>query len=399
VRQKAAGGRHGGPRLPACRVLIPLATPCLYGLERAVIETFDILRPEVTPQFVQSHAVLRRRPPIIEELERRELQLFLLPDGEGWPRLARGRSARHLLQMLLAFVKGNWYYAHVVRQSDALYVTSAYAALFTLAAAVRCRVAGKPVVHHFHELANRRLPRIWSSLVTDCLHNTAFGRDAAIAVDDGLRRKQHAVLPCIVDVSHHLAGNGPLEGNGRQNIVFAGQVAFHKGIDLLIEAFTRIAARHPDAVLHIVGGCEELYLPAFRSMCEQSAAADQIKYWGYRADAPAFFRDAYICVQSTPPSRCAESFGRTVVEAMAFGVPTVCLRSGGLAEIVLDGETGLICSETADSLAAGIDRYLEDRTFRDECGSGALRRYRECYSPEVVRPLWVRFFDGLGSMA
>src|ERR1035437_8115562 len=53
------------------RVFIPLVTPFLYGMERAVIELFDALRPGVEPYFLQSDRIFQRQPPIIREMTRR----------------------------------------------------------------------------------------------------------------------------------------------------------------------------------------------------------------------------------------------------------------------------------------------------------------------------------------
>jgi glycosyltransferase involved in cell wall biosynthesis len=97
-------------------------------------------------------------------------------------------------------------------------------------------------------------------------------------------------------------------------------------------------------------------------------------------------------VHSSPPSRFHESFGRSVVEAMALGVPTVCFRSGALQEIVVHEETGLICDESAASLTAALNRFLMDVAFRNRCGGNARRRYNELFSPGVVRDRWLQFF-------
>jgi glycosyltransferase involved in cell wall biosynthesis len=101
-------------------------------------------------------------------------------------------------------------------------------------------------------------------------------------------------------------------------------------------------------------------------------------------------RFAYIYVHSSPPSRFHESFGRSVVEAMAHGVPIVCFRSGALQEIVLHEETGLICEESAFSLASALNRFLEECEFRGVCGKGARQRYEQEYSSVVVRPRWAQ---------
>ena len=53
-----ASSRSRGPTPGAsCRVLIPFPTPHLYGMERAVIEIFDALRPDVEPCFVQGSLI------------------------------------------------------------------------------------------------------------------------------------------------------------------------------------------------------------------------------------------------------------------------------------------------------------------------------------------------------
>jgi glycosyltransferase involved in cell wall biosynthesis len=105
-------------------------------------------------------------------------------------------------------------------------------------------------------------------------------------------------------------------------------------------------------------------------------------------------RFAYVYVHS-PPSGFHESFGRSVVE-MAHGVPTVCFRSGALQEIVLHENTGLICEESASSLASALNRFLEECEFRDACGKGARQRYKQEYSSVVVRPRWAKLLRAKG---
>jgi glycosyltransferase involved in cell wall biosynthesis len=81
-----------------------------------------------------------------------------------------------------------------------------------------------------------------------------------------------------------------------------------------------------------------------------------------------------------------------VVEAMALGVPTACFRSGALQEIVLDGQTGILCNESPAALQEGISRMLGDRDFRDRCGRNARTRYEQLYSREAVVPRCRDFF-------
>src|ERR1035438_2725759 len=83
------------------RVFIPLVTPFLYGMERAVIELFDALRPEVEPYFLQSNRIYQRQPPIIREMTRRGFSIQLLPDKTDWERIAKPRSFVHLFHTVV----------------------------------------------------------------------------------------------------------------------------------------------------------------------------------------------------------------------------------------------------------------------------------------------------------
>ena len=182
--------------------------------------------------------------------------------------------------------------------------------------------------------------------------------------------------------------------SGRQpQSFFVGQISQHKEVDILLQAFKPIAREHQDVMLHLVGGCREHFRRQLHlDLLAESALIDRVKFWGYREDVLHLLRSAFLYVHSSPPSRFHESFGRSVVEAMALGIPTVCFRSGALQEIVVHEQTGLICDESVASLTAALNRFLTDVSFRNRCGDNARRRYDELYSPLVVRDRWIQFF-------
>ena len=384
-----------GDEKARCRVLVPFFTPFLYGMERAVIEIFDALRPGVRPHFVQSYMITQRRPPIIEEMSRRGFEMSLLPDKKDWVKIGRPRSLRQLCAMLLELTRGNIAVLKAARGKDVLYVPGISYAHFCILAALRLRLLGRRVVHHFHDLGTRTLSfPLWIWLVTDFVHNTQFSYEVVTRALPGIKRKRNIVVPYIIDlerptVEDQVADSPLLLG---RNIFSVGQVSRHKGIDLLLEAFKPIAETFPDVTLHLVGACA----PDFKQELEQAISkpplAGRVKCWGFREDSLRLLRSAYLHVHPSPPSRFHESFGRSVVEAMALGVPTVCFRSGALREIVVHEKTGLICDEIPSSLGTAMDRFLSDVDFRNDCGRNARQRYEERYSSQVVRQIWAEFF-------
>jgi glycosyltransferase involved in cell wall biosynthesis len=361
-------------------------------MERAVIETFDALRPETEPCFVQGSLIYAAGLPVIEEMRRRGLNIALLPDKRHWPQIGKPQSIRHFGQMLKAAVVVNLAILKAAWKKDVLYVPSISYGHLAIVAALWFRIRNRRVIHHFHDLdTNTSTFPFWIALVTDFVHNTEFGYAAVSKSLPAIRYKRNAVIPCIVDVESR--GAEDLEAKrvlaGTRNIFFVGQVSKHKGVDLLLEAFKTVAGTYPDAMLHLVGGCAGSFQHELEELCSHPTLAGRVKCWGYRSDAQQLLRSAYVYVHASPPSRFRESFGRSVVEAMALGVPTVCFRSGALQEIVVHEQTGLLSDESASCLTTALGHFLADPEFRNKCSQNAVRRYDELYSPRVVRQRWL----------
>src|ERR1019366_4339604 len=374
------------PPTGVTRVFIPLITPFLYGMERAVIELFDALRPGVEPYFLQSDRIFQLQPPIIREMARRGFSIQLLPDKTDWERLAKPRSFIHLCQMVAAAVRINIAILKGACGKDVLYVPSISAGSGSLLAALHYRITGRRVIHHFHDLGtNNRFFALWIPLVTDFIHNTEFGYQDVVRKLPAIKPKRNFIVPCILEVDERRPEDPEVCRwlTGRRNLFFVGQISGHKGVDILLKAFNLVAAKHPDVSLHLVGGCESDFRHELDREIASAGLGDRVRFWGFREDATRLMRFAHVYVPTSPPSRCHESFGRSVVEAMAHGVPTVCFRSGALQEIVLHEKTGLICEESASSLAAALSRFLGERKFREACGKGARQRYEREYSSAI----------------
>jgi len=376
------------------RLLIVFNTVYLYGMERQVIELFDLLRPEVEPHFLLSFTIYRQQLPLLAEIERRGLEHSFFSDRREWPMLGRPRSLRQSWQMAMAMLKGN---RDVLRQSlncDAIYLPAIGYGYFALVAVAYCRLGGKRVIFEFHDLPRRRQLRLrlLSMVATDCIHHTRAGYDFSVGTNPYIARKKTFICPGRTQ-SSRLGNPDPqvrraLEG--RRNLLFVGRVTRNKGIDLLLEAFASLAEDYRDVNLHVLGGCDEE--PEWRQTVSAHGLDARVYFWGYRDDVLDFLRLTYLYVHPSPPSRVMESFGRGVVEAMSQGVPAVCFRSGALGEIVLHQQTGLVCGEeTVACLASNIRRFLDDRGLRSSCAEVALSRFQQLYFDDAIRTRWLRF--------
>jgi glycosyltransferase involved in cell wall biosynthesis len=97
------------------------------------------------------------------------------------------------------------------------------------------------------------------------------------------------------------------------------------------------------------------------------------------------------------PSR-REGFGLACAEAMAHGRPVVATAVGGLAELVVDGETGILVEPgDPEALRAAIDRLLADPALRRKLGEAGRERIRDlCDWDNVVERTLAAYEDALG---
>lgn len=186
----------------------------------------------------------------------------------------------------------------------------------------------------------------------------------------------------------------------RNLILFVGRFDRHKGADIMLDAFVRVARAVPSARLLFVGPDRGLVDQTGRAMtCDTyldahvpSEVRGRIEITGAlpSAQISALRRRALITVV---PSRY-ETFGMTVVEAMAHGSPLVTSGAGGIAEIVCDGKTArLFENGSAESLAKVLCELLARPDEAAALGARALRDCERRFRPEVVARQMVDFYD------
>ncbi len=163
--------------------------------------------------------------------------------------------------------------------------------------------------------------------------------------------------------------------SGKKVIGTVARLSQIKGIDLLLDAFSLIYDKEPDAILVIVGDGtkrEELYEQACRLDIN-----DRIIWAGVRSpdEVITYMQMFDICVC---PSRY-EGFGLTALEALSSSVPVVAFRVGGLPEVVEDHVNGMLVSpENIAELACTCVKLLGNESLRRQLakkGKIVVRRY------------------------
>lgn len=149
-------------------------------------------------------------------------------------------------------------------------------------------------------------------------------------------------------------------------VVFAGRLVWEKGIDVLLRAFSQVVERCPEAKLLIAGDgpeCDRL-----QTLMTDLGLTEAVSLLGHLPREAMEQRFDQAWVQAVP-SRWAEPFGMVAAEAMMRGTAVVASGSGGLADIVQNGQTGfLVPPEDVDRLAAALLLLLQDRALAEAFG-------------------------------
>jgi phosphatidylinositol alpha-1,6-mannosyltransferase len=200
------------------------------------------------------------------------------------------------------------------------------------------------------------------------------GVDAAAItpLDEPARRAARAQLG--------LPAHGPL-------VVGLSRLVPRKGMDVLIDAAGRLAPSYPDLVLAIAGEGREL--PGLRRQAAASPVAVTLLGRVSDADRAALLGAADVFAM---PCRNRwvgleqEGFGIVFLEAAAAGVPQVAGDSGGAAEAVEDGVTGLVVADPDDpgQVAAALRALLADPARRARMGAAGRSRALASFDYQVL---------------
>jgi glycosyltransferase involved in cell wall biosynthesis len=200
----------------------------------------------------------------------------------------------------------------------------------------------------------------------------------------GLEDKDIVVIPNFY-VADADRAKEEAEGLPEDFILFVGWLKPHKGVDALIEAYQKL---NTETKLVLIG----LEDPAYHYRSTESVLI--IKNVPHNVVMQAMSK----CRFAVFPSRFPEPFGIVAIEAMSQKRAVIASDIGGLKDMVVDGETGLLVpSDNSDKLAEAISYLLQRPEIASEMGARGYERFIENYTPDVVVPMIINVYQSLTS--
>ena len=286
---------------------------------------------------------------------------------------------------------------------DVVHAHTPIAAAIARRAAADCRVplvlytahgfyfhdAMAPVLRRAHialeRWAQRRADFLFTQSAEDCqsaIEERIAPASAALAIGNGVdvtRFGREGFAQAELAATRRELG---LAEGGGPVIIMIGRLVREKGYLELLEALAAIVPRHPNMRVLAIGKALASDHDASAGEIQQAVnrlgLQKTVIFTGLRADIPRLLSlGDLFCLPSW-----REGMPRSVIEAMATGLPVVATSIRGCREEVVDGQTGLLVPpRDAKALAAALDRLLGDPALREQMGRagrapglGTLRR-------------------------
>lgn len=257
------------------------------------------------------------------------------------------------------------------------------ASLLCRCAAIAWRLSGKRPLATFNFHSSAMKPPWYFSFPENLIDRAVIHASAQIisvsyACLDTLKNRK-AFLGCskllfihngIEDPILHLDIGGSKHKNQNTKDKYCLMLAtyeVHKGHFYLLQAFKSVIQEFPKVHLQIYGFGKSHEKQRVLDEVKRQKLENNITINDFVTETASLLANASILVV---PSQKHESFGLTIIEAMAFGIPVVTTDVGGMPEVLADTNAGYVCpKDNPEAFAVAIKNI-----FRDSCLASALSR-------------------------
>ena len=164
-----------------------------------------------------------------------------------------------------------------------------------------------------------------------------------------------------------------------QSIIFVGEIHFRKGLNVLFDA---IAGLNSKVNLILYGGGDGEYLTHLKQKADKLSISEKVFFEGYYKYAAQMIQ---YCDLLVLPAVAYESFGMVLLEAMYWKKPVICSDHGGMKEIVIHKETGLIVAAgDSEALRDAIQYVLDNPAQTKQWGVNGYKRLKEHFDIKLA---------------
>lgn len=184
----------------------------------------------------------------------------------------------------------------------------------------------------------------------------------------------------------------PLLGNGKEKIESNPEAASYclmlatyeprKGHSHLLSAFQQVVKKFPNLRLRIYGYGTPMEMQRVADEVKNHSLENNVILNGFTPKTGYLIANAKALVV---PSQAHESFGLTIVEAMAYGIPVVTTDVGGMPEVLADTEAGFVCPrKDFIAFAEAIEKIVGDPALAVKLGKNGRMAFEQKFRAEIM---------------
>ena len=245
--------------------------------------------------------------------------------------------------------------------------------LLPFGAAIGGKFLKKEVIYHVHEyyLTKGLLPRIYMFAFIKCAKKAIFVSNYVRA--NYITKIDSVVIYNTLDVEFEIKANKSqkLPLKEQKTILMISSLKFFKGI----YQFIKLSAICPNFQFELVLSCSSTELQSFYTL---NKTPSNLQIHSCQQDLHEFYQRAHICLNLSLPNLWIETFGLTILEAMAYGVPSIVPPVGGPTELINNNSNGFyVDSRDINLLKNKIDILLEDNELYIKFSENALLKSKQ----------------------
>lgn len=255
--------------------------------------------------------------------------------------------------------------------------------LLPFGAVIAGKLTKKKIIYHIHEfyVTNGLLPLIYLSVFNKFA-------DKAIFVSRYLKttyqtNKVYKIIYNSLDSEYIKQADQYLANmkQKRETILLVSSMKFYKGI----YQFIKLSELMPKNIFELILSSSQKEVELF---CSKNEIPNNLKVYSLQTNLHPFYQRAKIVVNLSLPDSWIETFGFTILEAMAYGIPTIVPPVGGPKELVEDGFNGfLVDARNIDDLQSKIEILIKDENLYQRFSENAILKSKQFDCNKMIKQI------------
>lgn len=252
-----------------------------------------------------------------------------------------------------------------LKRGDIVYINT----VLPFGAAIAGKIRGNKVIYHIHEtsmkplLFKQFLFGVVKHTATDVVYVSEF-----LAKQEPLNIRKHIIHNVLEEefIKQASLVNEPLKKD--KIVLMICSLKVYKGVN----EFLKLAQTNPKYIFKLVVNASKAEIDLFFK--DEELPSNLIIY-PTQVNTHSFYKEASLVVNLSDTNLWVETFGLTVLEAMAYNLPTIVPPVGGVTELVEEGKNGfLIDSKNTFQISQVLSRLFEDEVLYKEMSDYAQKK-------------------------